>query len=384
MEVAARTEITREMTGLEVALVLDVTGSMCDPCSKRDAMKQGALDLMDIMFGDNATVDDLWIGIVPFSQGVNIGTGRTDWLSNADNYNDEIYCSGSTSSGTPVCPNDSLTISSARVSTRTNPLTRVNRYMYSSEPGWYFAPHGWGGCVEARETGGEDITDTPPSSVGFPVYFAPDSSSVNDWRSSTGGYQVTSTRNANRNCPQNAITPLTNVKADLDAAITAIDVRGYTQLPLGASWGWRLLSPDWRGEWGGTMDANSLPLDYDEELSQKVVIFMTDGNNDMPSDATYTAYGRLTDGRLGTTDEGDAEAEMDDRFADVCNAMKAPEVGITIYTISFGDGVEEASKDLLRECASLEDYFFDAPTEEELGLVFHAIGDALSKLRVSK
>ena len=31
MEVSARSEITREMTGLEVALVLDVTGSMDDP-----------------------------------------------------------------------------------------------------------------------------------------------------------------------------------------------------------------------------------------------------------------------------------------------------------------------------------------------------------------
>ena len=41
---------------------------------------------------------------------------------------------------------------------------------------------------------------------------------------------------------------------------------------------------------------------------------MTDGNNDMPTNATYTAYGRLSQGRLGTTDEGDAEDEMDTRF----------------------------------------------------------------------
>ena len=32
-----------------------------------------------------------------------------------------------------------------------------------------------------------------------------------------------------------------------------------------------------------TMDDNNLPLDYDEPLSQKVMIFMTDGNNTMPS-----------------------------------------------------------------------------------------------------
>jgi Flp pilus assembly protein TadG len=398
MHVAARTEITREMTGLEVAVVLDVTGSMCDPCSKRDAMKQGARDLVEIMFGSNATVDDLYIGIVPFSQGVNIGTSRTDWTSNYAFYNDQIYCVGSTS-GTPSCPNNALTISSQNVSTRTNPITRVNRYMYSSRAGWYFSPHAWRGCVEARETDDEDVTDTIPtgvSGVKFPIYFAPDTSSTggNDWRNSSGGYNVNSSgsRSANKNCPPNAITPMTNVKQTLLDAINAIDVEGYTQLPLGAAWGWRMLSPKWRGVWGGDMDTHNLPLDYDAPLSKKIVIFMTDGNNDMPNDSTYTAYGTLAQGRLGTSDEGDAEDEMDDRFTQICNSMKAEEnessdddeTGITIYTISFGSGVSNSSKALLRNCASLQDYYFHAPTEAALRDVFRQVGDALSKLRVSR
>ncbi|HEV8388461.1 MAG TPA: pilus assembly protein TadG-related protein [Dongiaceae bacterium] len=413
MNVAARTEITREMTGLEVALVLDVTGSMCDPCTKRDAMKQGAHDLMNIMFGSNATVDDLWIGIVPFSQSVNIGTSRTGWLSNYAFYNDKIYCSGSKTSGTVKCPNDSLTIDSAKVSTTTNPLTRVNRYMDSNKSTWYFRPHGWAGCVEAREANGRDVTDDPPSVEGFPVYFAPDTSypgsnntGTNNWRgptdssgTSNGAYRVNSSRSANKSCPQNAITPLTNVKATLDAAITALQVGGYTQLPMGASWGWRLLSPKWQGVWGGDMDTNDLPLDYDAPLSHKIVIFMTDGNNDMPGEASdsdssnrdpdnYTAYGKIGDGRIdGIVEDGAAELEMDNRFAEICTAMKGDEqnpTGITIYTISFGTDVKESSKALLKSCASLNDYYFDAPTEAALQDVFHEIGDALSKLRVSR
>jgi Flp pilus assembly protein TadG len=414
MEVAARTEITREMTGLEVALVLDVTGSMCDPCSKRDAMKQGAHDLMGIMFGSNATVDDLWIGIVPFSQGVNIGTDRTDWLSDYDTRMAQDNCVGWNHSNWPhshvdgesttgyICPTNG-----PNVSTRTYPLTLVNDWMVADDPvpptvkngswtgtltPWYFKPHAWSGCVEARETDDEDVTDTTPVDAKFPLYFAPDSSSVNDWRGSAGSRQVTASRSANKYCPEDAITPLTNVRATLDAAIDALDVQGYTQLPLGASWGWRLLSPKWRGVWGGVMDSNNLPLDYDEELSNKVVIFMTDGNNDMPSNATYTAYGSLSQGRLGTTDEATAELEMDTRFTEICNAMKGTEdenpddetTGITIYTISFGTDVTPESKALLKACASVGDYFFDAPTEDELKLVFKAIGDALSKLRVSK
>jgi Flp pilus assembly protein TadG len=38
MHVSARSEITREMTGLEVALVLDVTGSMNDPVGNGDLL----------------------------------------------------------------------------------------------------------------------------------------------------------------------------------------------------------------------------------------------------------------------------------------------------------------------------------------------------------
>ena len=143
MHVAARTEITREMTGLEVAVVLDVTGSMCDPCSKRDAMKAGATDLVEIMFGDNATVDDLWIGIVPFSQGVNIGTGRTDWLSdwaarstqdNCIGWNHANWSHSHTAGENPrFCATNN-----ANVSTRTWPLTLVDDWMFSSNAGWYF------------------------------------------------------------------------------------------------------------------------------------------------------------------------------------------------------------------------------------------------------
>ena len=242
------------------------------------------------------------------------------------------------------------------------------------------------------------MTDTAPSDEAFPVYFAPDTSSSggNDWRNSSGGYNVntTGTRSANRGCPVNAITPLTNVKQDLLDAIDDIDVVGYTQLPLGAAWGWRLLSPKWRGEWGGGMDDNDLPLDYDEPLSQKVVIFMTDGNNDMPDEVDdpleYTSYGRIVDGRIdGITEDSDAEDEMDARFSAICNSMKAggdedDATGITIYTISFGSGVSTSSKTMLRNCASLQDYYFHAPSEAKLKEVFRAIGDALSKLRVSK
>ncbi len=86
MTVSASTEITREMKGMEVALVLDVTGSMCQDgptCAKLTALKTAAHDLVDILFSDEETVVDLWIGIVPFSQAINVGADRTAWRNAA-------------------------------------------------------------------------------------------------------------------------------------------------------------------------------------------------------------------------------------------------------------------------------------------------------------
>ena len=48
----------------------------------------------------------------------------------------------------------------------------------------------------------------------------------------------------------------------------------------------------------------------------------------------YNAYGRLSEGRLGTTNKGIANNILDDRMLDMCETMKAQ--GIIIYTMTFG------------------------------------------------
>src|SRR5687768_10637886 len=131
MQVSARSEITREMTGLEVALVLDVTGSMDDAVSGTDstkkiaALRTAGVDLVNILFGSNDEVDDLWVGVVPFSQSVNIGTDHADWMEDLSDYTDQVWCNGPTS-GTPRCSSSDpyWTGNTANVSTRTNPITR--------------------------------------------------------------------------------------------------------------------------------------------------------------------------------------------------------------------------------------------------------------------
>jgi Flp pilus assembly protein TadG len=342
LQVTAETEITREMKGMEVALVLDATGSMCSPCSKIEALMEAATDMVNILFGDAATLDDLWIGIVPFSQSVNVGTNRTPWRNAAH-------------------------------------FAGLN---------YFFANHTWSGCFEERYgVNNRDVTDDPPSVELFRTYFFPDtnpdSGSQNSWRGNFGQNRVNASidRWANKGCPTAVLTPLTNVKQTLLDNIELLDdPRGNTHINAGAVWGWRLLSPQWRGQWGGLMDTNNLPLDYHAELSQKAVVLMTDGVNTMSSQI-YTAYGFLSAGNLGTTNANTAVTKLNNKTKQVCASMKAQ--GILIYTILFMED-DPAAIDVMQTCASQPDFFFNSPDEDTLKQAFNAIGDSLSELRVSK
>jgi len=59
---------------IEVALALDVTGSMCQPCTKIDALKDATNDLIDILLPDAGTPNKVRIGLAPYSSGVNAGS----------------------------------------------------------------------------------------------------------------------------------------------------------------------------------------------------------------------------------------------------------------------------------------------------------------------
>lgn len=401
MELGAYTEVTRTQKGMELAMVLDVTGSMAG--SKLTALKTAGNDLLEILFGaGNSTAENLWIGIVPFSMGVNVGTQHSDWLDATD------YATldwGTTS---------------------------------------------WRGCTEARWATGRDLTDTTPAVEPFKAYYAPDDSN-NNWITtstqtdqdttsttlcgptssnscrctSNGGnyscgcstsgdtqtctscsgsgsnrrcrrdvtvtttttvtnYNITSSRGPNTNCPVTPITPLTNQRGTLESGISNLSAVGGTHIPVGAAWGWRLLSPDWRGLWGGSMNSNDLPLDYDTDLMIKAMILMTDGENTMYS-TSDGAYGYTQQNHVGMTStpytDSKAAAKLNEKLAALCTGMK--QQGIIIYTVVFD--LNSATVDnMMRACASQPDYYFNTPDAASLRNAFRTIGDSLANLRISK
>ena len=67
--------------------------------------------------------------------------------------------------------------------------------------------------------------------------------------------------------------------------------RGGTMANLGLAWGWRVLSPKWRGRWDGDLP-EELPLDYETPNMEKVVVLLTDGNNEWYDWPGITSRGR--------------------------------------------------------------------------------------------
>ncbi|MEO1650699.1 MAG: pilus assembly protein [Pseudomonadota bacterium] len=58
---------------IEVSLVLDTTGSMCDPCAKLDALKEAAKSLVDVLYNDETPKGFVRVALVPYATTVNVG-----------------------------------------------------------------------------------------------------------------------------------------------------------------------------------------------------------------------------------------------------------------------------------------------------------------------
>ena len=65
---------------MELALVLDVSGSMNKP-EKIGAAKSAAQDMIDILYGDEETLPNTWVAVIPFSGRVNIRDYGGSWIA---------------------------------------------------------------------------------------------------------------------------------------------------------------------------------------------------------------------------------------------------------------------------------------------------------------
>jgi len=401
LTVGAVTEINRENRGLELVLVLDTTGSMNSYTSgsrRIDTLKTASKNLVDILYGNDETKRKLWIGIVPYNTQVNVGPENVHFLK--PNYQTNLI-------------NNTTSIFTRDNNHNTALGFDVNGDLSND------TVYGWEGCVEMRDDlmgGTVDISEDAPTNDFVPYFYTStepytdNSYSPSPIASNSGYYPnewdshgVTSSRTPNKYCPP-PVLPLTAEKTTIKNHIESMNTDGATAVNVGLVWGWRALSPEWRGEWYNSSTVNlpsgysALPLDYGEEFMDKVVVLMTDGENTLGTYGIYHSYARSEEfgknsshadynslyhtsgsGVLTQNTGGSVyKAMADTKVAQACTNMKAQ--GVVIYTVIFVSGNE----DLFKNCATSEKHYFKAATATALIDDFNTIGEELSNLRISK
>jgi Flp pilus assembly protein TadG len=433
IELAAHSQIMKAMRPIELALVMDTTGSMASS-GKLAGAKTAARDLLNTIYGGSAASvpesEYLRVALVPFAAGVRLNPSAYDFNLNWID------------------------------TTGANDLSKVNfnDTSWNNYTTWAKLKktsstfHTWNGCVEARMRGDDvantdyNVNDVAPTSgeTRFPAYFAPDSPSfgssssygsyANDtWSgsyipesgtpsevagmstaqkndTSTAGLvyrQQNQAKYLNRNigsesltsategpwkgCAKTPIVPLTYKRANVEAGITAMVAAGNTLIAEGVAWGWRTLSPT--EPFTKVEASTSFPADtistYNHPRWLKIMVIMTDGDNDISAGVdtlngtTYTAYGRgkedLANNRFGTTSNSSIMPALDDAMSAACTQAKAE--GIELYVTSFGSGVSAATKAKLEACATDADNYQHASSSADLSAFFNHIGqDVLNKM----
>lgn len=404
--------VSREILGIEVALVLDMTGSMRG--DKIAALRTAATSFVDVIYGPQESIKDVSIAIVPYVMAVNIGnTVKTRNMVNG----------------------------------LTPTVLNPNSPFPANVP--------WAGCVRVRNiNGGGELTDANPTSAlgRWPVYRAETTHYIDgntnaqnadallyfNASDNPGGakgiarhsldsydndYRVRKTDQRMLNRGSNTSTtitipgdvfgpnvtcgvsllPLTNSKSQLLAKIQTIKsvgeasntkgIYGGTSSNLGFAWGWRTISPNWTGLWDSTIE----PKAYGSANTTKSIVLMTDGvsqwaNADASPTYDPTAYNaeartnRLTGaGITGVTTESQSRTFMNSQLTRLCANAKAQ--GIEIFTVMFQEN-DATLTNIYRNCASsrpgTNDHFFVSTSTSDLNDHFKQIAGALKRTRLVK
>jgi Flp pilus assembly protein TadG len=410
----------------EIALVLDTTGSMKG--GKLTAMKDAVLGLIDTMSMQVNDENKLKFALVPFATFVNVGSG----------YGPDFDKNGKQIPGTGA---DWLDLSGASTIPQSELGDGASRFQIYANLG-----QDWSGCVETRpvvsgvDYGVSDAEADPsnPNTLFVPAISIdePDSGYANSYiksnakprskekqerRKRFAKYGVATDADANpllgglldpllvpvgdllnRNgtktikidssaspltgkpkgpghgCEMQAISPLSADYDALGSKVKALEANGTTNIMEGVAWGMRVLSP--HAPFTEARDKKLVGI-------EKIMIVLTDGSNvfgNAPNDlgSSYSSFGYLVDGRVGTESGGASVTNelMNERTLAACANAKS--AGVQVYTIRLEEP-NVATGMMLKECASSEADFFDAPSRSQLDEVFAKIKERIVRVRIS-
>ena len=341
-------------SNVEVSLMLDVTGSMCSPCSKIQAAQSAAKDLVDIVIWEDQSKYYSKIALAPFAEAVNVGTTLAPLVR------------GTVTANTPATAQQFTTGLTLNDETKqpTQQWIEFKHATGSSTSTWTLSAK----CVTER-IGTDAYTDAPPSTALVGKAYA-------------GTNANTSCAIGNSTDPEvNSIQPLTNDAALLKRRIDKLTTGGSTAGHLGTAWAWYLLSPNWNylfpaGSTAGpysdltTFNSKGMPK------LRKIAVLMTDGDYNINYCKGVEAKNSDQSPRINCNSEnGKAKAQA----TQLCSGMKAAK--IEVFTVGFQ--VSSASKSFLTACATDANHYYDATTDVALKAAFRDIALKIATLRLT-
>lgn len=369
LDVAAQTKVTVATShiegskALELALVLDVSGSMQG--TKVADMKTASKDFLDIVLPENTDITNRKVGLVPFSARVNAGEFATKATGLAPTREVQsgtktVYTFSTTSfswKSKSSCGDRVQSITDyASLSQTAAEAYCVSNFEYNSSTGKYKTPDRVSStvpnmvtknlytCVTERQ-GAEAYSDAAPSTAVVGWYNP--GSGIDSQYSTSGGCKVTANEtDASETMP--VIKALTSERETLKSHIDTFHTYGGTAGHLATAWAQYMLSPLWNSVW----PADSQVTEYNDTETIKAAVIMTDGEYNSNEAATSASAQAL----------------------EICKTMKDNK--IKVYTIGFDMDTNSAAAQLLRQCASPGSYYFPYDGNA-LRLVFQEIGTNL-------
>jgi Flp pilus assembly protein TadG len=340
---------------IEIAFVLDTTDSMAG--DRIVTLKRATTDIVDEIIKKTQRPDLVKVGVVPFSQYVNVGLSRRaeTWLDVAADYQKPTY---------DHCWNhhDKIGEKNCRV---------VHHPAKPAVP-----PHKCMRDGRERQCGGSAAQPARSETVCDPIY-SPVPRRICEKR---GGEWVRwNGCVGSRSYPLNTVdgqydtkvpgilgiscgTPILDLTTNLSSVkstISGLNTNGQTYLPSGLIWGWRMLSP------GAPLASSSA-----SPSANKFMIIVTDGRN--TKSPNYPRH-----------DNNDG-AEADKLTRETCrNVARDSGNAIKVFTIAFEmDGLD--AKAILQECAAITGgQFYDASDAAKLKDAFGQIFDKIFTLKLT-
>ncbi|MBL8564110.1 MAG: Tad domain-containing protein [Hyphomicrobiaceae bacterium] len=389
--IEVKSQARQDLFDLEIALVLDVSGSMrasMGSTTRLDALKSAATKLVNELDAARLPSQSIRFSIVPFTMNVNVGTTHTSFVDDTTN----ALFTGTSWAGCVL----------------ERPAPYTNQDVYKSG--------------DAKNGGNWQAYIWPPEPNS-------DNSCINPSNGTNAGYRSVEqvgprgtfdpwTKGPNYNCVRHAITPLTSSVSDTLTAINALSSHPNmgTILAPGIAWGHRLLSPEQPFTEGASFGPGV----------RKIMIVITDGEqttegeyqSNMCSSATNTtANYRFTPSNLRLDGRAITSTGPRDMFSpygyvldsapfgsnsnwnevrqhlatvtlDACSEFKGRANGsnsVSLYTIAASTGAGPGTQvyNLLQQCASSDRNFFYAADATKLKDAFYAIARESTQLRLT-